>query len=265
MLNKDNAVTIGKNSTSISNSQEFQYNVHFQYGNKYFEAGLYSEAISEFVEVLKVFPNSLEVYEKICYCFLATNDFEHSIKFANEAIKISINSNNKALLDKFYSILGEAYSHDDFEKAIKYYKLALDENKDDNSSFLLYNNYKIGECYSLKDFLEKSNPDHLNLKQAILYYEKALKIDSKHFESTYSLGYCYFSLKEYKKAIDYYEKALKIDSNHYESTYGLGNCYRNLKEYKKAIDYYEKALKQEPNNFLIKWDLEDCKKQLRKK
>ena len=302
MLNKDNAVTIVKNSSSISNNQKFKSNVHFQYGYKYYKAELYNEAISEFVEVLKAFPKSLEVYEIICHCFLATNDFEHLIKFANEAIKISISNNNKALLDKFYSLLGEAYYYRDSEKAIKYYKLALNENNGDNSNFLFYNNYKIAECYwrnSLYTFLN-SDLSEKYLKQAIPYYEKALKINSKHFESTYRLGECYYLLKEDKKAIDYYEKALTIDSKHYESAYGLGNCYRNLNEYKKAIDYYEKALvlekpvtnkvtadigdcyrflkdykkaieyyqkalKQEPNNSLIKIYLEDCKKQLRKK
>ena len=322
MLNKDNALTIVKNSSSISNNQEFKSNEHFQYGNKYLETGLYSEAISEFVEVLKVFPESLEVYSCICFCLLNTKEYVRLKKIANEAIKISINSNNKVFLERFYSFLGEAYYYDDcdFEKAMKYYKLALDENNDENSIFLFYNNFKIGECYRSKgvdkilnktlDFLRnqtESTHTILNhelsdnyFKQAIPYYEKALKINSKDYEPIYGLGECYYFLKEYKKAIDYYEKALKINSKHYESAYGLGNCYqrlneykkaidcyekalvlakpvfsratekigdcyRSLKDYKKAIEYYQKALKQEPNNVLIKSNLEYCKKQLRKK
>ncbi|MBP5469109.1 MAG: tetratricopeptide repeat protein [Candidatus Riflebacteria bacterium] len=106
-------------------------------------------------------------------------------------------------------------------------------------------------------------------KQAIPYYEKALKINSKHYESTYDLGRCYQRLKEYKKAIDYYEKALVIKKPvSQEALRYIGDCYRSLKDYKKAIEYYQKALKQEPDNaynVIIKADLEYCKKQLRKK
>ena len=277
MLNKDNAVTIVKNSTSISNNQEFKSNEHFIYGKKYLEAGLYSEAISEFVEVLKVFPESLEVYSCICFCLLNTKEYEHLKKIANEAIKISINSNNKSFLVLFYACLGEAYRDGDGEneKAIKYYKLALDENVDSSLESL---NCQIGDCYlSLND--KSFSENHYYIKQAIIYYEKALKINSKNYRAAYGLGRCYHYLNEYKKsnqyhelalnndtektiytsilwelafnyqfmgdynqAISYHQKRLTVEPDSEGTIEGIGDCYVGLKEYRKAIDYYQKAL-----------------------
>jgi tetratricopeptide (TPR) repeat protein len=94
-----------------------------------------------------------------------------------------------------------------------------------------------------------------NYKEAISYFEKALKISRviKHpqgeSDNLNGLGSAFASLGNYRKALDYYEKSLEISKEiHNWQRIGhrlgnLGRSYQNLGKYRKAIDYYEQALK----------------------
>lgn len=53
---------------------------------------------------------------------------------------------------------------------------------------------------------------------------------------TYNIGALYHSLDSASKAIEYYEKALAVDEKHFESNYNLGGIY-----YKKAVTLYSKV------------------------
>jgi tetratricopeptide (TPR) repeat protein len=96
-------------------------------------------------------------------------------------------------------------------------------------------------------------------RKAIVYYEKALKIDREIYGENHpdvatrynNLGLAWDTLGDSKKAIDYYEKALKIDREIYGENHpavatdynNLGSAWYALGDSKKAIDYFEKALK----------------------
>lgn len=144
-----------------------------------------------------------------------------------------------------------SYSLGEYEKAIKYYELAL--------------------ANDLKSFGE----DHLNVainrnnlgatwdalgqyKKAIGYYEQALVSDLKIYGEDHpdvaidrnNLGMAWHALGEYKKAIVYLEQALASDLKTYGEddprvvTYlnNLGGSWHALGEYKKANAYLEQAL-----------------------
>ena len=125
------------------------------------------------------------------------------------------------------------------------------------------------------------NHQKSNFDIAEKYYNKILKIDSGHFESTFllgtllaqkknldkakkllekaiqikpnfaeaqnNLGNVLVELKQFEKAKTHYEKAIQIKPNHVDAYYNYGNLLKSLKEYERAINYYKKVVQINPN------------------
>ncbi|QEC66890.1 tetratricopeptide repeat protein [Panacibacter ginsenosidivorans] len=144
-----------------------------------------------------------------------------------------------------------AYDLGLFEKAIKYYKKALDialEYHDDKHPDVAIYYSNIGLAYYCK----------AEYKKAIQYHEKALKINQANYDENSeeiangynNLGLAFNGKGEYERAIQYYEKSSKINLKLYgeESTdiatdyNNIGSAYHNIGAYKKSIEYHKKAL-----------------------
>lgn len=133
------------------------------------------------------------------------------------------------------------------DKAEKLYNILLEQTVDESAKAHYYN--QLG-------YIKGDQGDY---QQAILYYEKGLKIKQKIFPSNHpslatscnNIASVYYHVKEYPKALSFYEAALKIMqatlySYHPDfavSYNNIGEVYRNMGEYSKAFSFYEKALK----------------------
>ena len=133
-----------------------------------------------------------------------------------------------------------------FNKALKYHKnnhvaealsiyLKLYKRKGDDFNLL----YLIGTSY-----IQIKEP-----KNAMLYLEKALKINENHLATYNNLGGVYFEINRYEDAIKIYQKLLKIDPNYSSAENNLAACFAKIKNHDKAINILQKLLKKEPNNF----------------
>ncbi len=90
-------------------------------------------------------------------------------------------------------------------------------------------NYRTGEQLLLE----------LKHKQALKYFEQALKIDPQHTASLRAAGTCYDLLGQYEKALGSYLKVL--DQNPYFSRiiyYEIGRTYYRLGQYHSALGYF---------------------------
>ena len=65
-----------------------------------------------------------------------------------------------------------------------------------------------------------------------------------------NLGIALKSLGKYQEAIVCFEKAIKIQPENIRSYNILGRILKELGEYNKAIIYYEKSIKINPDNFM---------------
>ena len=52
-----------------------------------------------------------------------------------------------------------------------------------------------------------------NTREALINFDKALKIDPAFFDSLVNVGNCLQKIEAYEEAISFYERALKIDGN----------------------------------------------------
>lgn len=82
-----------------------------------------------------------------------------------------------------------------------------------------------------------------NFADALLVLHKVENTENyEHKERIYlNLGICYESLKQREKALLFYKKALKQNSNHYEAAMKVANYFKLKKLEPKAFPYYNKA------------------------
>lgn len=164
-------------------------------------------------------------YELERYMMKNCNSLKEKIASYEEQSDKSFSSNEKAR--DFYSKGLEEAKKEDYEKAIKYFEKAV--NEDPEFAFAWDN---LGVNY------RKIN----NFDKAIECYNKSLKIDPKGVMPLQNIAVAYQYKKEFQKAIDAYEKLAKIDKNNPEIYYGIGNIYAtNLNDYEKGLDNMCKA------------------------
>lgn len=115
--------------------------------------------------------------------------------------------------------------------AINSYKLGPSD------SAVIYN--KIGVAYH-----------HLyGFQEAKLYYERAIKLNSKYAEALNNLGTIYYERKEYGKAERLYRKVLKLSPNSPITLSNLGTAYFAHHKYSQGEEAYHRAMSMDPEIF----------------
>jgi len=84
--------------------------------------------------------------------------------------------------------------------------------------------------------------------KAIKYFKKAIQIKPNLAEAYYNLGNALSAIEQYDESISNYNKAIKIKPDYVKAYYNLGNIFRTLNDLQNAIGYYEKTIKIDPNH-----------------
>ncbi|XP_043222468.1 cell division cycle protein 23 homolog isoform X1 [Amphibalanus amphitrite] len=96
----------------------------------------------------------------------------------------------------------------------------------------------IGNYYSLKNHHEK----------AILYFQRALRLNANYLSAWTLLGHEYLELKNTNAAIQCYRQAIDVNRLDYRAWYGLGQMYEILKMPLYCQYYYKQAHQLRPND-----------------
>lgn len=158
--------------------------------------------------------------------FDASNEgkYELAIKYYN----FYLQQTNKDDLNALFNIAIAYYNLKKYDKALEYYKLVLEKDKNDGD---IYNG--IGNSYD-----ELSQFD-----LAISNYKLAIKLNPKKSEYYYNIGNSYFDLKNFNEAIKYYLQAIAITPTYADAYSNLGNAYNAIGKNKEQIESYQKAAK----------------------
>ena len=89
----------------------------------------------------------------------------------------------------------------------------------------------------------------LDLRNAMLEYKRAAKLDPHYSEAFNNLGTIYYSQHSYRRAIHYYKSAIRLSPNSATVYSNLGSAYFSTRRYKDAVEMYQKALAIDPNVF----------------
>lgn len=105
--------------------------------------------------------------------------------------------------------------------------------------------YDLGSLYLIK--AENNNEDFngKNMQQAVLYYEKFLKVEHDDFWGHIDVGTIYEHFNHDKDALKHFLAAYEIDSDNTLVCYDLGVAYEKLGDHNKSLHYYLEAINKE--------------------
>ena len=158
----------------------------------------------------------------------------------------------------------------DFWGAAKYYKLYLQDHKDNNYvTHLVAEIYKdeIGDTQQALDILNSFISRNKKLEPYIYYlradiyresgdnikaiedYQKAIKLNPKNGSYYNKMAWAYRDIKQYDKAIAAFNKAEKVEPGFGYAYNNLGVLYQKLGKQKLAIESFTKAVALRPDNY----------------
>lgn len=120
--------------------------------------------------------------------------------------------------------------------------------------------YKLGQLFLRKKLYNKAI---VCFRKSLLYWNPNDKIGLGSLYNT--LGFTYFTLKNYKYAIYYYKQAVVLLSDYLLALNNLGFTYEKIQDYEKAYQTYNLILVFNPENKNIKLRLSyiEAKRKLR--
>ena len=157
----------------------------------YFSEFDYGKALEYINKALKISPND-EIIQQNRENILNTGYVNDEDSFC-DAAEYNLKLGNTEKASKYYYDLGFKFEYrdDEKEKAVKYFKKAIDINPN-------YNEALIHLGYTLKDLRR--------YREAITYFERANTWDDNE---VWHIANCYMELKEYSSAIPYLDKCIE--------------------------------------------------------
>ena len=152
---------------------------------------------------------------------LASGDYQESVNFLTKSLQINYNQENTHLL------LGYTF------KQLKEYPKAIDCFRNSlliNPSFFEAN-MQLGQIYHL-----------LKDKNAILYYDNAIKLDSKNELVLYNKALFYQDMQEWNNALSAYSELHEVNKFHSDSHYNLGFIHMELELHDIAANNFSDAI-----------------------
>ena len=83
-------------------------------------------------------------------------------------------------------------------------------------------------------------------KEAISYFDKALKINPHHLDALTNKGHSLGNLGKYNEAISCYDKVLEINPKDIIALINKGLSFHYLSQYEEAVACYDKILENKP-------------------
>lgn len=85
-------------------------------------------------------------------------------------------------------------------------------------------------------------------QEALMSYQKSIKLDSLNVDAIISMGSTYYSMQRFDSAIVYYRKGKMLNANNSSCYWGLAISYDMLGNNKLAKEHAEAFIRMEPNS-----------------
>lgn len=193
------------------------------------DANNYSKAAKIYDKMIKLRPDSAELYGQKGNCLCWKRDRDASFETYNQGFKVDP-ENPKLFLDRGrcfddYHMLDNAVQ--DFTEGLKYAKV-------DSLKQMLYFNRA------------SSKSNYMDYRGALADNLMALELDSTDAGTHNNIAINYGDLKQFDKAEYHLKKVLELDSSFSGGLLNLGFMYSEMEEYEKALEILEIAIKKFP-------------------
>jgi tetratricopeptide (TPR) repeat protein len=152
-------------------------------------------------------------------CKMETEEYEDAINFFKEAIKINQNS--------YFNLAQAYYNLKNYRKAVKYCKIALEIEPNDNNYWEL-----LGKIYMETNDWNK----------AAKAFRKAIDLGNDKFGSKICLCLTLYYTGKYQEALERCNALLATNQSDKNVLYLCACIYNKLNQPEKALDYLERAL-----------------------
>lgn len=244
----------------------------------YLEKGMINKALAVLKIGLNLHPISGDIKLHLAQVYTAQGEYKNALKFAEETLEIDPNNSEVLILKaEIYSYLGnhkksinyylsylenggkegldliyndiawEYESLQDYQNALKYLKLALEQNPEEDTLL-----------FEIAYFYEELNKQ----EECILFYNRFLDENPYSYNGWYNLGIVHNERKEYKKAVFAFEYAVLIKEDFASAHFNKGNAHFNLKEYGLALESYYKTFEYEENQAITFCYIGECYEKL---
>lgn len=240
LMKKQNAFNAFSEAKRMSHNKEIQEVAFFQHAKLAFELGYQNIAVQAVNDFIEKYPNSEygdEAKGILAESFLRTKNYKQAIVILDE-IKNPNFASKKAYQQVAFNRALELYLNKEFTEAVRFF----------DKSFKYPINKKIeAEAYFWKGEIAFQNKD---FSEAIRQYNLFVNVQdaqkSKLYNTAfYSMGYCYFSRKEYALALNYFKKYRdqevfygKAPTRYIDNMLRLADCYFIQRQYTQAAESY---------------------------
>lgn len=229
------------------------------------EKGEYQKIIEFYHELIKKFPDNIELLSNLGFFYDEIEEFEKAIEIYDKALKIC--PQNEYLLNNKGNSLLNLDKQDD---AIYYFKKATEINP---FYPMAWNNLgtcseKVGDYLNANSFYDRAislRPDFLlpwynkaisftklkNYKEALKCINTSIKLSPESYEAWTDKGLIEYHLEEYNSSEISYSKALELNPKYLRVLINIGSLYHSIGKYEKSIEFDNKALEIEPNFEII--------------
>ena len=233
-------------------------------GTLYIQNTKLNEAKEFLKRAEKINSDNPDLLNNLGYLFILIKEYKTAINYFEKIIKINPN------FEKAFLNLGILYNNQNkFQEAIEQFKKTISINPKNTDAYnkigdilILLNKYNLAISYYKKSLEIKPNDEKIlcklgialvfnetkNYQEAILCFEKAIKINPNYVDAYNSLGHIYHvTIGNIEKSIIFLQKAIQINPKYFKAYYNLGNLYREIGECENAKNFYNKALNINPN------------------
>ncbi len=204
---------------------------HYNLGKLWQQQRNYPAAIDCFQQVIKLEPNNIRAYSHCAEALFMHNNLELTIDYFHSAITLQPD-------------FVEAYCQ---KAKLLQPEGLLEQAQISCAKFLNAIRNKLNYSQILTHFWQT----HLywgdilfaygGIKQAQVYYQKALQIKPDEVELYLRLGNCLAKQRKFDAAIIIYQMGLALQPHHTKICFQLGKVLEQQQQLEQAIDYYETA------------------------
>jgi len=141
--------------------------------------------------------------------------------------------------NRLHYLFGKANAYDQAnlsDRSVRIYEEILKKAPDSIPVFM-----NLGGIWFRRGMFEKAIP----------YYEKVVRLNTKHYQGHYWLAVCYWKLERYYAAINTLEEVIEFLPTFKDALNLMGDCYEKVGEGAKAEHYYLKAISADPDGRVI--------------
>ena len=184
--------------------------------------GQYKEALTQASQLLKNFPNDINLYNISGAANQRLGNLEEAVEAYNKAISLKPD-----YADAYYNLGNALKEQGKLEDAIKAYKKAITLNP------------KYAEAYNN---MGNALHDQNKITEAVEAYSKATSLKPNYAEAYYNLGTALREKGKLNEAIETYNEAISINPEYAEAYFNLGNALKEQGKLELAVEAYNKAI-----------------------